>query len=82
MLTDKDIQKMIEVFPTKDDFRRLEERVARLEDMAQRTLSALDRLATAFEKLNLEYAAITEQLSRHERWIKDIAKKAGVSLSE
>jgi predicted nucleic acid-binding Zn-ribbon protein len=82
MLTDKDINKLIQVLATKDDVRRLEERVGNLEEMMQRVLSALDRLATQFEKLNIEYAAISEQLSRHDRWIREIAKKAKVPLSD
>jgi hypothetical protein len=48
----------------------------------KKIFTALDRLATTIEKLNLEYAAISEQLSRHERWIREIARKSEVALSE
>ncbi len=81
MLTDKDIEKMMRVFPTKDEVRNIVgEQLAEMKETQERILQALDRLATAIEKLNLEYAAISEQLTRHERWIQQIAKKANVKL--
>jgi len=83
MLTDKDVQKMMKVFPTRDDVRLIvQEEIAPMQDTLQRVLLALDRLATAYEKLNIEYVAMSEQLSRHERWIQEIAKKAKVPLSQ
>lgn len=82
-LTDKDIDKLIVVFATKDDVRRIvREEIAPMQESMQRVLQALDRLATAIEKLNIEYAAMSEQLTRHERWIREIAKKAGVRLAD
>ena len=82
MLTDKDIDRIIAVVATKQDVREVGERIDRLEDIQKRILSALDRLATAIEKQNLEYAGISIQLSRHERWIQQIAKQAKVKLAD
>ena len=82
MLTEKDFDKLIQIFPTRDDFQRLEGRMDKLESLMHQVLQALDRLATAIEKLNIEYAAISEQLSRHERWIQQIAKQAKVKLTD
>lgn len=111
MLTDKDIIKLREVFPTKKDVRTifhqelkgtssrvdrtetvvvsteqhvrsLETRVANIEKTLEHLVQGVDKLVTAFDELRREYAAMSEQLSRHERWIKYIAKKAGVSLPE
>ena len=82
MLTDKDINRIIAVVATKQDVREVGQRIDKLEDIQKRILSALDRLATAIEKQNLEYAGISMQLSRHERWIQQIAKKAKVSLED
>lgn len=82
MLTDKDINRIIAVVATKQDVRELGERMDKLEDIQKRMLTALDRLATAIEKQNLEYAAISTQLSRHERWIQQIAKQAKVKLAD
>ena len=81
MLTDQDIDRMMHVFPTKDDVRSIvREEIADVSDTQRHMLNALDRLASVIEKLNLEYAAISEQLSRHERWIQQIAKQAQVKL--
>lgn len=82
MLTDKDINRIIAVVATRQDVRDLGGRIEKLEDTQKRVLSALDRLATAIEKQNLEYAGISMQLSRHERWIREIAKQAKVKLAD
>ena len=39
-----------------------------------------DSIAKSISDLRLEYAAISTQLSRHERWIKEIAEKVGLKL--
>jgi archaellum component FlaC len=82
MLTDKDINRILAVVATKQDIQRVEEGINEIKKTQQGMLSALDRLATTIEKLNLEYAAMSEQLARHERWIKQIAKQSGVSLKD
>lgn len=82
MLTNKDIDKMIKVFATKDDIRNITVRLDRMEPMLKGLLEGVDRLVKAFDELSREYAAMSEQLTRHERWIKQIAKKAGVVLAE
>ena len=80
MLTSKDIDKLLSVLATKQDIQKLDERLTRVEDTLGRVLTALDRLAKAFEDLHAEYAAVKVQLSRHEKWIRQIAKQAGVKL--
>ncbi len=80
MLTDKDIDRLLAVVATKQDVARLEERTERIEDILSQVLTALDRLAKSIDDLTLEYAAVKTQLSRHEKWIRQIAKKAGVTL--
>ncbi len=82
MLTDKDINRIIAVVASKQDARELGERMNKLEGIQERILSGLDRLATAIEKQNLEYAGINMQLSRHDRWIQQIAKQAKVVLTD
>lgn len=83
MLTDKDINRLIQVFPTKDEVRTIVQgELVEMKETQQRILTALDRLATAIEKLNLEYTGISIQLSRHERWIQQIAKQTKVKLEE
>jgi len=82
MLTNKDIDRMVKVFATKEDIRGVVERLDGLESLMRGLIAGVDKLATSVDKLLLEYAAISEQLTRHERWIKQIAKKAGVALTE
>jgi len=93
MLTDKDITKLRSLFATKVDFRHLEGeikgvretfegQIIEVRDIQQQILQAVDGLLTPIEKLRLEYAAVSEQTSRHDRWIKRIAKKSEVSLKE
>ena len=82
MLTNKDIEKMVKVFATKEDIRSIVERLDTIEPMVRGLLTGVDKLVKAFEELQREYAAMSEQLTRHERWIKQIARKAGVVLAE
>lgn len=77
MLTEKDISTLISrvvaVVATKTD-------VARIEEKFDRQLVLLDKLIERVDTMRLEYAAVSNQLSRHEEWIKKIAEKAGVKL--
>ena len=41
---------------------------------------SVDNLAKVISDLNIEYAAITHQLNKHEEWIKQIAEKVGLKL--
>ena len=107
MLTDKDINKLKSVFPSKRDYRSafkmadkrfdrietvvtgtqegvhaLETRIDRVEKLLEGLITGIDKLATSVDNLLLEYVAIKDQLNRHERWIRQIAHKAGVALAE
>lgn len=83
MLTDKDIDRMMQVFPTKEDVRRIvQEQLIPIQETQQRMLLALDHLASTVDKLLLEYAAVSEQLSRHERWIRELAKHSKIKLAD
>jgi len=80
MLTSEDIQKLISVLATKDDLRQLQTEVFSLRETVQGLTVAIDGLAKAIDELRVEYAAITTQLNRHERWIRQIAEKAHIKL--
>lgn len=67
---------------TKSELKEVKEEVIGLRESVQGLLVAVDKLAKVISDLNLEYAAITHQLRRHEEWIKQIAKKSGVSLQD
>lgn len=82
MLTNKDIDKLLAVLATKQDVQELDERLARVEDTLSKVLTALDRLAKAIEDQTREYAAMSAQLSRHNKWIHQIAKHTGIKLED
>ena len=81
MLTNADIAKIVAVVATKEDIRRVEDRLDSLEENLNRFVTASEKFTGAFEDLRLEYAAVSTQLSRHEDWIKQIARKSGVKLA-
>jgi siroheme synthase (precorrin-2 oxidase/ferrochelatase) len=85
MLTEKDIStvvaRVVAVVATKEDIRRVEERLAALEENLNRFVTASEKFTGAFQDLKLEYAAVSTQLSRHEEWIKKLAEKTGVTLN-
>jgi len=81
MLTNADIAKIVAVVATKEDVKRIEERLSSLEENLNRFVTASEKFTGAFEDLRLEYAAVSTQLSRHEDWIKQIARKSGVKLA-
>ncbi len=79
---DAKLDRVIDAMLTKDDVRKIvQEETADLRRSVKDLVTGIDKLITAFEELRLEYAAISVQLTRHERWIKEIAEKAGVKLA-
>jgi len=80
MLTSDDVQKLMQFLATKQDIQLVRDDVSALRESTQGLITAVDKLAGAIENLRLEYAAISSQLDRHEKWIKQIAEKAGVKL--
>ncbi|MBI4133414.1 hypothetical protein HY478_02260 [Candidatus Uhrbacteria bacterium] len=81
-LTNKDIDKLLAVLATKQDVSEIREEMQEMKESLNRLIIAVDRLASTVDKLLLEYAAISSQLTRHEKWIRQIAKQAGVRLEE
>ncbi len=80
MLTNADIARIVAVVATKEDIKRVENHIEDLEDNLNRFVTASEKFTGGFEDLRLEYAAVSTQLSRHEDWIKQLAKKSGVKL--
>ncbi len=83
MLTDADfkrIQKLVLNLATKDDVQRIEDRLSRVEKSLHALNVSVDKFVKIVTDLQQEHAAINAQLTRHEEWIKEIARKAGVSL--
>lgn len=71
MLTDKDIQKLKEVFATKDDFEYLKVKVDNIADSVNQLNIKVDRL----DERDLEDSnAFASLLSQHDRRLKKIEK--------
>ena len=81
MLTDQDINKLTAVLASKRDVMEIKHDLNDLRESVQGLIVATDNLVKVISDLKMEYVAISSQLSRHERWIKQIAEKTGVNLS-
>jgi len=78
---DAKLDRVIDALLTEEDVRKIvREETADLRKSVQDLVKGIDRLVTEFEKLRLEYASIVVQLSRHERWFKQVAEKTGLKL--
>src|SRR3989339_2056947 len=65
----------------KTDIQDVKKDVEGLREAIQSMMVSVDNLAKVISDLRLEYAAISTQLTRHERWIKQIAEKVGLNLA-
>lgn len=78
---DNKIDGVIDAMVTYEDVAQLEERLEqKIDKRIGEVLTAIDRLAKVVGDLALEYAAVKNQLARHEEWIHVLAKKAKVKL--
>jgi len=79
MLDDKDIEKLIEVFATRDeivtknDFEELKVDFRNLQ-------SAVDAYATKADTFFQELVMLSHKVDRHEKWLLQIAEKLGIKL--
>ncbi len=81
MLEDKDIEKLVSLLATKQDVKEIREDVSASRELLQGLLVATDKMAKSMEILGTEYHAVSVQLTRHEKWIKQLSDKLGVQLS-
>jgi peptidoglycan hydrolase CwlO-like protein len=65
----------------KTDIQDVKKDVEGLREAIQSMMVSIDNLAKVISDLNIEYAAITKQLNKHEDWIKKIAEKVGLDLA-
>lgn len=79
MLDEKDIQKMIEIFTTKED---LENFVTK--DEFRESISglhtAIDAYAKKVDTFAQEMIMLAHKVDRHEKWFHQIADKLGIKL--
>ncbi len=85
MLEESDIKRLSEVFVSRTEFNNrmdhLEETVGHIRYTVDGMAVAFDKMAKSIDDLRHEYIAIKLQLDRHEKWIREIAAKTGVTLS-
>ena len=81
MLTSEDIQKLLEVLATKEDVKEIKGELTDLRETVHELVTAVDKLAKAVDDLRIEYSAMAMQLSRHEKWIQQLAENLGIKLA-
>jgi len=93
-VVNKDVQKLKETVATKTDLldvtadltvlrsdvRELRADMKALRETVQEIAVSVDKFVKIASDLREEHAAISVQLTRHERWFKEIAKKTGISF--
>jgi len=79
MLDDKDIQKLIEVFATKDDLREVVSNLSTKEDFSN-LQSSVDIYAKKADTYFQEMVMLSHKVDRHEKWFQQIADKLGMKL--
>ncbi len=77
---DKVAANSLKIFATKKDVEEIRSDIADMKELLQGLLVSTDAIAKSIGELKMEYAAISTQLTRHERWIKQIAEKVGLNL--
>jgi len=83
MLSDKDINKLLKVFATRQEVREIvREEMTPLQKIVKKTLLAVEGLASRFDKQEFVNAARDTQQSRHDRWIHQIAGEANIQLKD
>ena len=78
---DAQADRFMQVFVTKEDHEELKERMDTFEGTQKKILSAVESFASIKDKKTFEDAARDTQLSRHDGWIKHVAKETKVKLS-
>lgn len=73
--------RMLSVLASKQELSVLKEDLEDLKELVHGLIVSTDGIAKAINNLSTEYAAISTQLSRHEKWIKEIAEKVGLKLA-
>ncbi len=81
MLTDNDIQKIIEaqreVFATKEDFESFREEMRKSFSDLETSVDAYAKKADTYFQ---EMLMLSHKLDRHEKWIQQIAERLGIKL--
>ena len=65
---------------SQEEIKDLRQDVNDLRESIQALTISVDRLVGAMSNLKTEYAAITNQINRHEKWLNLVAEKLGIKL--
>lgn len=79
MLDDKDIQKLIEVFATRDEIATKQDIEELKKDFSDLQIS-VDAYAKKADAYFQEMVMLTHKVDRHEKWFHLIADKMGIKL--
>lgn len=79
MLDDKDIQKLIDVFATREEIVTKEEFGGLKQDFVNLQTS-IDKYTQKADAYFQEMVALSHKVDRHEKWLHEIAKKLGIKL--
>jgi len=79
MLDEKDIQKLIEVFATREEVATKQDLELVRQDFAS-LQTAVDAYAKKADAYFQEMVMLAHKVDRHEKWLKQIADKLGLKL--
>lgn len=81
MFDDKDIQKLIEVFATREEIdQRFEDFGEKMKKEFSKLHSAIDAYAKKVDVYAQEMIMLAHKVDRHEQWLHQIADKLGIKL--
>ena len=69
-----------EVVVVKEEVKEMRITLSQLQETVHALVTAVDKLAKAVDDLRIEYSSMAMQLSRHEKWIQQLAGKLGFKL--
>ena len=79
MLDEKDVQKLVDVFVTREEFNEKISDLATKEDI-NKVLSSIDAYAKKADAYFQEMVMMSHKVDRLEKWVSEIAKKIGMKL--
>jgi len=79
MLEDRDIQKLIDVFATREEMKEMVSNLVTKEDFLN-LQTAVDAYAKKADAFFQEMVMLSHKVDRHEKWFHQIADKLGIKL--
>ena len=79
MLDDKDVQKLVEVFATKEEMKDMISNLVTKDDF-NNLQSSVDAYAHKADTYFQEMVMLSHKVDRHEKWLQKLAEKLGVKL--